>query len=56
MAVFAFNRHVYTDQNSHNCCHHQVRLLGCMYAKNAFTAGVPPRTPLAELIVLSQTH
>jgi len=48
------NRHVYADENSHNCCH-QVRFLGCWYAKNAFTSGVPPWTLLAELTALSQT-
>jgi len=37
------NRHVYADENSHNCIH-QVRFLVCRYAKNALTAGVPPRT------------
>jgi len=46
------NRPVYADENSHNSL---VRFLGCRYAKNAFTAWVPPRTPLAELTVLSQT-
>ena len=48
------NRHVYAFENSRNCCH-QVRLLGCRYTKNAFTAGVPSRTTLAELTALSQT-
>jgi len=45
------NGHVYVDENSNNCIH-QVRFLGCRYAKNAFTAGVPPWTPLAELTAL----
>ena len=40
-------------KNSHNCCH-QVCRLSCRYAKNAFTARVPLRTPLAELTALSQ--
>jgi len=48
------NRHVSADENSHNCCH-QVRCLGCRYAKNAFTSRVPPQTLLAELTALSQT-
>jgi len=46
----ASNRHVSADENSHNCCH-QVRFLGCRYAKNAFTFGVTP-TPLGELRAL----
>jgi len=33
------------DENSHNCCH-QVRFLGCRYAKNAFAL---PRTLLDSL-------
>ena len=36
------NRHVYADQNSRNFIH-QVRFLGCKYAKNAFMVRVPPR-------------
>ena len=42
------NRHVYADENRQNCCH-QVRLLGCRYAKNAFAAGALHRTLQEEL-------
>jgi len=49
----ASNRHVYASENSHDCIH-QVRFLDCRYAKNAFSAGVPSGTPLAELTALSQ--
>ena len=52
-AVLASNSHVYANENSHNCVH-QVRFLGCRYAKNAFTAGFPLQTLLAELTALSQ--
>jgi len=48
---WASNRHVSADEDGCNCCH-QVRFLGCRYAKNAFTAGSPPQTPLVELTVL----
>ena len=33
----------------------QWRFRGSKYARNAFAAGAPPRTPLAELIALPQT-
>ena len=53
-AVLASNRHVYANDNSHNCCH-QVRFLGCRYAKNAFMAEALPRTPLGELTVVPRS-
>jgi len=45
---------VHADENSHDCIH-QVCFLTGRYAGNAFTAGVLPRTPLAELTALSET-
>jgi len=45
------NRHVPAEETSCNCCH-QVRFLGCRYAKTAFAA--EPRTPLGKFTALPQ--